>query len=136
MLAGLDGGGEMDGTESRWGGQNHQVDPRLEHFLIGIETRKPAIFRHVDPGCDFAVFLQVRQAIRKAVWERISHGDQLDIVGHVQGLTGGAGASAAASDEPDLDGVVGSAVGRPRNAERSGGQGRGRRLQKTTPRTW
>ena len=74
------------------------------------------------------------QAAVEPVAEHVAHRHQADVAVGVEGLRGGAGAAAAATDQPDLQQIAAAGV----NAAREGAGNRSRRggPQKTTTRGW
>ena len=135
MLAGPDGGLEMDRPEARRRGEQHDVDPSVERLLIGVEADEPAVFRHID-----LVGMALRQlpvALGEPIGKRVGHRDELDRPGCGQRLLAGPGAAPAAADQGDLDQVVPGGMSRSGQAQRTGecaaGGQNGRRFQKFAP---
>ena len=103
VLAKLHGRRELRRAESRRRAQEHDIRPRGDRLLVGVEPHEPAGGRHVDLVAELALQVLVRALDR--LGERIGQGDELDVaVGVVPHRIGrGARASASATDERDLD---------------------------------
>jgi hypothetical protein len=129
---------EVHRPEARRRRQDDVVDARgVYHLLVGVQPTEGAALEVdlVAQVLDDPVFLgEVGQPAAEVVGlglEEVADGDDLDALGGLQDVLGGAGAPAAAADQADLDGVGALGVDAPRGqqgAGRGGGPGRGQEL--------
>ena len=71
----LDGSRVMDGPKMGRRGEQHQVDARVDHLLVGLETHETPLRRDVDAGTDLLVIQQVLEADLQAAGNQIAHGN-------------------------------------------------------------
>src|SRR5205807_10570092 len=108
MLTCFHRGLQMERSKAGRRCEDDEVDPRLQHLLIGVEPDKAALFRYVH--LLMPQLLEVVPGILQVVLEQIAHGDQLDVRSRANALLGRAApapaARTAAADETDTDQVV------------------------------
>jgi hypothetical protein len=95
----------------------------VQRFLVGIEADKTPAFGH--SGAIGELLAEILVAGSKPVGKYVGHGDQLDGAAlGAQGILGGAGAPAAATDQGHLNGIILAGVdlrdGHPRQGGRHG----------------
>ncbi len=107
----LDGVGEMHPAEGRRRGQDHHIarPETIHRFLVGVEVDELAVVGNVHLLAQRP--LQVAVAVLQTIRENVGHGDELGrAVLALEGVLGGAGAAAAASDQSYLDSLAGACV--------------------------
>jgi hypothetical protein len=130
VLAGLDGGAQVERAEPGRGTQQHHIDA-LEQLLVPVEPVEAAVGGDIDPGGDIPALPAVAQrpeAVLETIHEHVAQGDELGVLVGPQGLDGGLGAAPAAANKPDAEGLVRGSVGTRENDGGSGGR-RGGRLE-------
>ena len=91
----------MDRAEPGRGGNQHQIDPRVDEVLVGIESVEDVVVLDVDAVLVLA--LEVVHAFAGVVLEGVCDADDLDRALGAEVLARGAGAPASAADQADLD---------------------------------
>ena len=124
VLAGGDGRLDVVGAEPGRGGEDHEVDARVDHFLEGIEADEAAVVGDVDLVAEFR---QLVLGVIEVVAEQVAHRVELDVRRRVDRLLGGAGPSTAAADEAHFDDVAPGGVGGARDRPQAQGPGSGGR---------
>ena len=89
------------------------------HLLVGVEAGEATLAGHIDFGGEATVVAQFAEAALDAVGEGVAHGDELDVRVGAEGLAGGAGATTAAADQADFEGIA--AGGMDGGSQRQGG---------------
>ncbi len=87
-------------------GEQHQIDARVDHLLVGVEAHEAPLRRDVDAGAKLVVLLQVLEAGFQAVGKQIAHGDQLHRARGAQGVAAGAAAAIAAAHQAQTNRVA------------------------------
>ena len=133
MLAGFDTSLQMSRAKSGRGGKQHHVHAALNHLLIRVESHE-AMFR-IDLNSIFGLLLQDSQAAFQAVFERIGHRRQDDVLISRQRLRSGASSPATATHQSHLECIAVGCIGLLRKAEVRGSNAsrRCRLGQKLTP---
>ena len=121
VLAGVDGGFEVVGTEAGRRGEDHQVHIAVgEDLLVRIEAGVLLVLWHVHlVGVSIA---QVGEGLVEVLLVQVSHGHEADArMGGAEGLTARTRAATAAADHADLDFVGAGGPGGLFNGQRTGG---------------
>ena len=90
----------MNRTKVRRRREQHHIGA-FDDTLVGVEPDETARFGDVDLLFDVLLFVKRLKAAFEPILERITHGNQFHVRIPVQGLVGGAGATSAATNQPD-----------------------------------
>ncbi len=104
VLVGLDGGLEMNRTEVRRCGEEHNV-ASINHALVSVEADKLVIRSNINLRLEGRA-LEIEKAGIELVLEHVAEGDELDVGIGLKGVDGGSASAATATDQADLDGIV------------------------------
>ena len=126
MLAGLDGGLEVQRAEAGRGGEQDDVNA-LDDLLVGVEPGKAVVVGDVEARAPLAA--QVGAAGFEVVGEHVAEGDEPHVLAGVHRVDRRARAPAAAAHEADFDRV---GTGRVRAGARDAGR-QGRAQQRRRP---
>ena len=77
VLAGVDGGGDVQRAEARRGREDHQIDVRRDHLLVGVEADEAVVV------LDGELVAELREGFLRAVdafLKDVAHCDDLDIL--------------------------------------------------------
>jgi hypothetical protein len=125
VFAGLDRRLVLHGAKAGWSRQQHQVHLGGDGVLVGLQTYENAILGDVHPiGVARPQSLQGGSG---PVLEGVGHGEQLEVVRHVQTVGCGPAAASAASDQGDLNLVAAGGVRAAGRAQRAGRHSPGHR---------
>ncbi len=132
VFPGLDGGFEMQRSESGWCGRDDEVDVgACADLQVVVEPGESAVDRYLDAVGK--VLLQPVERALDPIRDEITEGDHLDTGSRLEAVERRAGAAPAAADDANLDGVrpggIESEV--PRECGRDGSHGR--RLDEVAP---
>ena len=108
---------DMNGAKTGRSGQQHEIDVRLDHLLVGVQADELAVADiHL-----VALLGQVGQAGVDPIGEGVAHRDQLNARGGTQAVVRRARAAPAAADEAHLEGVGSGGMDQRGQRQRRGG---------------
>ena len=102
MLACLDGGFDMIGSESWRCGQNHQIDPRVNHLLKGIQPDEDFFRGNIGHRAIFFVLLKPIQTAFGPIFKSVADGNKFQAGVGIETILNGSAAPTAGnrSDQP------------------------------------
>jgi len=124
VLARLDGGLEHHRPEAGRGGEDHHVDARVDHLLVGVEPGEAAVVGDVELALGVLVALEAVPGGLEVVGEEVAEGVDDDPLVARHRVGGGPGPPAAAADQADLERLAPRGV-HERGAHQGGGAGDG-----------
>ena len=124
VLARFDRGRDVQRTEVRRGGEQHDV-AAVDHALVGVEADEAVLGIDVDLGRDVGAVLQCAQAAVDLIGEGVAERHELGVRVGAQRVLRRAGAAPAAADQTDAQHV--RAAGLPAARKGVGHRGAGGR---------
>src|ERR1035437_2945796 len=97
MLARVNRRLEVDGAKTRRRGQQHDIYAAVDDLLVSVQPHELLL------GGDFdlirVILLQALQTLLELILERVAHGREDDVLVGSEGLAGGAGGTAPATQQ-------------------------------------
>src|ERR1035441_5786817 len=103
MLARVNRRLEVHGAKARRRGQERDIHAAVDDLLVGVQPNKALLGRDFD--LIRVILLQALQTPLELILERVAYGREDDVLVGGEGLAGGAGATAPATDQADAQSI-------------------------------